>query len=77
METRNVSGDVLSNEVFEEKEDLVDAFNDAMDDVEVKTIKVTKDVVSDDLTDQRKKFLHKKIRKLERKHAVYRQELRS
>ena len=75
METKNVNGDVLSNEVFETKEELMENFVDAMEDNDVATIKVTKEVTRDLLTNQRKNFITKKLRKLERKHKTLVEEL--
>lgn len=76
METRNANDDVLDNKVFETQEELMDNVSAALEDNEVKTIKVTKDVTMDVLTDQRKNFIEKKLRKLERKHEALVQELK-
>lgn len=76
METRNVNGDVLSNEVFKEKEELVKAFADELENKEVKTIEVTKDITTNYvISDTRKNYINKKIRKLNRKLAEYKSEL--
>ena len=72
METRNVNGDVLSTEVFEEKEELVQAFADKLEDNDVATISVVKDVK---LTELRKKVIHKQMRKLRTKYDLLQQEL--
>jgi len=76
METRNVNGDVLSNEVFEEKEEMLNSFQEALENKEVKTIEVTKDIkTNNDISDNRKNYVNKKIRKLHRKIAEYQKEL--
>jgi len=76
METRNVNGDVLSNEVFEEKAEMLNSFEEALEDRDVKTIEVTKDIkTNNDISDDRKNYVNKKVRKLHRKIAEYQKEL--
>lgn len=75
METRNVSGDILSNEVFEEKEELVQAFDEALEDKEVALIKVTKDIPA--MTDIRRNTVERQVRKLNRKLQVLNDELKT
>ena len=75
METRNVSGDMLSNEVFEEKEELVQAFDEALEDKEVALIKVTKDIPA--MTDIRRNTVERQVRKLNRKLQVLNDELKT
>jgi len=72
METRNVNGDVLSSETFKEKEELVQAFTDKLEDNDVATISVVKEVK---LTELRKKVIHKQMRKLRTKYDLLQQEL--
>jgi len=76
METRNVNGDVLSNEVFEEKEEMLNSFQEALENKEVKTIEVTKDIKTNNtISDERRNYVNKKVRKLHRKIAEYQKEL--
>ena len=73
METRNVNGDVLSSQVFEEKEELVQAFADKLEDNDVATISVVKERK---MTDIRKKVINKQMRKLDRKFNLLEQDLK-
>jgi len=72
METRNVNGDVLASEVFEDKEELVKAFADTLEDDDVATISVVKSIK---MTDLRKKVINKQMRKLSTKYNLLKQEL--
>jgi len=69
METKNVNGDILSQETFETKEELIKSFSAAMDDDNVYETKVIK------MTDTRRKVVEKKMRKLRTKLDVYNNEL--
>jgi len=73
METRNGNGDVLSNEVFEEKKEITEAFEKAMDNVEVKTIKITKDIP---MTEERRRTVEKKLRRTLLKAAELEREIK-
>ena len=69
----NVNGSPLSEEVFETKEELKQAFNKAIENEEVNTIKVTKNKPK--MTEQRYNFIEKKLKKLENQYNTLVEEL--
>ena len=78
MQARDISGNEVSNDTFENKAEMLDKMHEAFENEKVKTIEVTKDVVlSNTISAQRKALVEKKIRKLDRKKAELVKELRS
>jgi len=77
MQTRDITGNELSNEVFEEKAEMLESFDRALDNKEVKTIEVTKDIKPNNvISEERRNYVNKKVRKLHRKLAEYQNELK-
>lgn len=72
METRNVNNDILSSETYESTEKLREAFDTALEDEAVKTIKVTKDIP---MTESRRRTVEKKLRRTLLKAAELEQEI--
>jgi len=74
MQTRNYNNEVISDNTYENKKELINDFEAAIEDKDVKTIEVTKDVVPH-ISDSRKQYVMKKLRKLERKQFELKSEL--
>jgi len=55
---------------------MLNSFQEALENKEVKTIEVTKDIKTNNtISDERRNYVNKKVRKLHRKIAEYQKEL--